>query len=64
MSTERLVQVEYERPDTGLTLSIGLIRESPEHLILIQQWAMGYHICNYIVIPKSLVKKTVDVNLK
>ncbi len=64
MNIERLVQVEYERPDVGPALSIGRIRESSEHLVLIQQWMVGYDLCNYVVIPKSLVKKTIDIKLK
>ncbi len=64
MDIERLVQVEYERPDVGPALSMGRIRESPEHLVLIQQWVVGYDLCNYVVIPKRLVKKTIDINFK
>lgn len=64
MNNERLVQVEYEYPNVGPALSIGRMRESPEHLILIMQWVEGYDLCTYIVIPKNLVKKMVDVNFE
>ena len=61
MNTRRIVEVEYERPGVGQAFSVGRIRESPEYVVLIYQESKGIDLCDYIVIPKNLIKKTVEL---
>lgn len=61
IDAERIVEVEYEYPDVGPAFSVGWMRESPEHLILIQQRIVGYDQCCYVVIPKRFIKKITEL---
>lgn len=62
--TVRMFQIEYEYPGAGRSFSVGQIRESPEHLVVIWQWVEGWDIFNFVVIPKCLVKKVVEIEPK
>ena len=61
MTVRRLVEVEYEYPGVGLVRSVGQIEESDDYVVVVWQWVEGYDICHYLVIPKSLVKKIVEL---
>ena len=64
MAVRRLVEVEYEYLDAGPIRSVGQITESDDYIVVISQWREGHDLCHYIVIPKGLVKKIVELEVE
>jgi hypothetical protein len=60
-----LVEVEYYNPKTGCSeLRPGWLLKTSDHIIVVQEKVEGIDLYSYTVIPKRLVSRIVQLEIK
>ena len=62
MNDEKVAEVEYHNLERNtIERSLGWLRESSHHLLLIQEKIEGMDLYSYTIIPRELVRRIIQL---
>ena len=65
MNDEKLVLVEYQNPErNAIERRPGWLREASHHLLLIQERIEGVDSYTYTIIPRDLIRRIIQLEVK